>query len=394
MLPEKLEEKARKIEDDLIALRRSIHRNPELSLEEHETTALVESEIEKRGISCSRMGLGTGLVAHIQGKAPGKTLALRGDMDALPITENTGLAFASKKSGTMHACGHDIHTTVLLGAASLLANLRDEFAGTVKFLFQPAEEKLVGARSMMEAGALENPNADAIVGLHCWPEIPAGTIGLRNGPLMAAADSFEIVIAGKGGHAAHPHKCVDPIVIAAQTIIQLQTIVSRGASPVDPIVVTVGSIHGGTASNVIPPEVRLSGTVRTVNIRTRSHAQDSVERIARLTAEALNGQAVVTFHHGTPPLVGDDTIVDLMRVGITEALGEERVVELAEPSMGGEDFAFYLEKVPGALMRLGTRNDDEQSQLPLHSPRIVFDERAIVTGVVAMTATALKFLNA
>jgi amidohydrolase len=329
----------------------------------------------------------------LKGDLPGKTIALRADMDALPLQEDTGLPFSSQNQGIAHSCGHDIHTAVLLGCARILNERKSALRGNVKFIFQPAEEKLSGAQQMIAAGVLKNPDIDAILALHCWPELPVGTVGLKKGAFMASSDSLDIVIKGRAGHAAHPHKSIDPIVIAGHVLTSLQTIISREVAPLDAAVITIGKINGGTAHNIIAASVEMSGTVRTISPALRARMPQMIERIVSKTAESMNGEAVVNYCPGTPPVINNDILLDLVDKAAAAALGRENIVYLESASMGGEDFAFYLEKVPGVIFRLGTANESPESRLALHNPKLIFDEKAIVTGMVALCEAALKYLN-
>ncbi|MDR1732505.1 MAG: amidohydrolase [Synergistaceae bacterium] len=374
----------------MTTLRRKIHENPELAFEEYETTKLIERELNKYGIETRPNGDKTGVIGLLKGSGKGKVAALRADIDALPVTEMSGLPFASASAGKCHACGHDIHTAALLGAARLLAERRDELHGAVKFLFQPAEESVNGARTMIANGALKNPDVDVILALHTWPDLPIGSVGIRKGAMMAAPDRFRIVIHGKGGHAAHPHKSVDPVVVGASIIMNLQTIVAREISPVDSAVITIGKLAAGTASNVIPPTAELDGTFRTVSKETRLHVRESLERVVTHTALSLRATADVEFFPGGPPLICDDETVDAAADAVRALLGGDTVKELPSPSMGSEDFADYLEHVKGALLRIGTGNQQPESHVALHNPSILFDERAIVTGAIVLAGAAFK----
>ncbi|WP_085522697.1 M20 metallopeptidase family protein [Tuberibacillus sp. Marseille-P3662] len=388
-----VKEMAKSLESHVIEIRRRMHQHPELSSFEYQTSKLVKETLENRGFEISSEVGGTGVVALLRGKHPGKTIGLRADMDALPISEQTDLAFSSETADVMHACGHDFHTSILLGTALILSECRDQLRDNVKFIFQPAEENMSGAQSMIAAGVLQNPRVDALVCLHCWPPLPAGTIGVRKGPIMAASDFFNINIKGTGGHAAHPHKSTDPVPIAGHVVTALQHIVSREVAPLDPAVVTVGQINGGSARNVIAQDVEMSGTVRTTDPGTRREIPDIMKRIVSKTAESMNGEADIQYHKGSPSLVNDDDLVDLLEDTVTSALGKEYFHELKEPSLGGEDFAFYLDHVPGMLFRLGTNNGTEASKLPLHNPGVIFDEAALVPGMTAMSELALRYLK-
>lgn len=378
---------------EITNLRRLIHENPELSFKEFETTDLIYKTLEHTHIQLQKCSGGTGVIGLLEGGKPGKVLALRADIDALPIVEKTGLSFTSNKEGIMHACGHDIHTSVLLGAALILNDLKDELTGTIKFIFQPAEEVMGGAEFMITEGVLNQPEVDHIVCLHTWPFTDAGKVGIRSGAMMASANQFEIKVIGSGGHAAHPHKSVDPIPVAAKIVDALQQIVSRQVSPVESAVVTIGQIHGGTADNIIANEVHISGTVRTLHKDMRNFIENKIGKISRSIAEAFGAEVKFIFHEGTPPVINNASLVKLFSEAITDQMGDAVIEELKEPSLGGEDFAFYLEHVDGMLFRLGTGNDDENSRKGLHNPQIIFDERSLPTGMEAITAFATRYLK-
>ncbi|WLR50524.1 amidohydrolase [Bacillus tianshenii] len=378
---------------EIINFRRDLHAHPELSMKEYRTSKKVAEELKKLGLEVQENVGGTGVVGILEGGKPGETLGLRADMDALPIVEQTGLSFESQHEGVMHACGHDVHTSILLGTAVILSKFRADIEGTIKFIFQPGEERMKGARSMIEAGVLKNPDVDAIVCLHCWPELEAGKVGLRKGAIMAASDYFDITIQGQGGHAAYPHKCVDPMIIAARIIDSLQTIVSRELPPYESAVVTIGKIAGGSSYNIIAPEVTMGGTVRTTSKEIQQQMPEVIERIITNIANAHRGTAELTYHKGTPPLINNIELVNTFERSATVALGGKNVTYLPNPAMGGEDFSFYLQHVPGMLFRLGTNNEDERSQYPLHHPSLIFDEKAISAGIKVMSRFALDYLK-
>lgn len=386
--------KAQAVENEIISIRRQIHSNPELSHQEFNTAALIEKFLsELPGITAvSRIG-NTGVTGMLcgTGSQSGKTLALRADMDALPVEERTDLPFSSNNKGVMHACGHDVHTAVLLGTAKVLSQARDSFSGSIKFIFQPAEEKMAGAQLLLREGILSDPEVDNIIGLHCWPEIPAGTVGIRRGAMMAASDSLNISVSGKQGHAAHPHKCVDPIMISAQIITAIQTILSRELAPVEAAVVSFGQIHGGHAPNIIPEMVELSGTVRTISPATRESMPERIKRISEGITRDMRGSALVDYTFGCPPLISDEDLIQLFEKTMKSVLGDDMLVYLENPSMGSEDFAYYMEKVPGLFFRLGTAGPEE-SFVPLHSPYFKVDEKSIVTGITAMSNLAREYL--
>lgn len=383
--------RASEIEQEMIDIRRKIHENPELSFEEFETTALLEKELQSYGIETRRNGDQTGVIGILKGAKPGKVIGVRGDIDALPVPEATGLPFASKVDGVSHSCGHDINCTTVLACARLLSELKDDLCGTVKFIFQPAEEKLNGALSMIKNGVMENPKMDAIICVHTWPEMPGGSIGVRRGSMFASSDTFKITIHGRGGHAAHPHKSIDPVVVAGYLLTQLQTIVSREVAPLDSAVVTVGKMVAGTANNIIPSEVVLEGTVRTLTKETRKKIQESITRIATHTAEGLNATATVEYFIGGPPLVNDDYLNDLISEATVELLGEDKLLQVPLASMGAEDFAEYMEYIPGAAIRIGTYDERPESKGALHSSTIVFSEKSIMAGAVMLAGTVFKF---
>ncbi len=384
---------AEEMKEKIIGFRRHLHQHPELSFLEYRTAEFVAGILEEYEIDVERNVAGTGIIGMITGDLPGKTVALRADMDALPIEEQTNLPYSSSNRGVMHACGHDFHTSILLGTAIILSQYKDKLKGNIKLIFQPGEEKLTGAKKMIEAGVLKNPCVDAIMALHCWPELPAGTVGVRKGPITAAADFLEITIRGKEGHAAHPHKCVDPIVIAGHIVSALQTVVSREIAPTDPAVVTIGKINGGTASNVIPSSVQLSGMIRTVNPDLQKRMPEIIERIVCKSAESMNGEAEVKYMSATPPLICHDGMVGLIDNVVTDLLGRDRLVYLENPSLGSEDFSFYANEIPGVLFRLGTHDEREDSRFPLHNSRVTFAEEALTTGVAVMCGAAVHYLS-
>lgn len=385
-----LSERIGTYEEEFIGLRRKIHANPELAFQEYDTTKLVREYLDGLEIENHPNGKDTGAVGILKGGKPGPVIALRADMDALKLTEKTGLPFSSQKDGVCHACGHDIHTAVLLGTARILKSYQEDLCGTVKFLFQPAEEGLGGSRSMIENGALDNPKPDVILACHTWPEMPAGSIGVRKGAMLGASDTFKITVEGKGGHAAHPHKGIDPVVIAAHIITELQTVVSRRIAPVDAAVVTVGHLTAGTVSNIIPGEAVMEGTVRTQSPETRKQVAEYIEQLAVGTARAMGGDAKVEYHFGVGPTMNDPELIDRISEAVTEILGADKLLQVPVPSMGAEDFAFYLEKIPGALFRIGTSDDTPESSWALHNPSTRFNEKSIPAGIAAMVGSVFR----
>jgi amidohydrolase len=362
------------LRDEIVGLRRDLHRHPELSWQERRTADRIQSFLKGASLAL-RTGLGgTGVVAEAAGGAAG-TLLLRVDMDALPIQEDSTAPHASEVKGVMHACGHDGHVAMGAAAARLVAGRRG--AGPVRVLFQPAEEGEGGAQAMVAEGVMDG--ISLAVGVHLWNELPVGTLGVKAGPLMAAVDRLRIVVHGRGGHGGKPHRSADPVVAAAHVIGALQTIVSREVSPTLAAVVTIGSVHGGQAFNVIPDEVTLGGTIRTFDAELRRSMPERVARIASGVAEGLGCRAEVEVRAGNPPVVNDAAAAELARRAAVRVVGEENVVE-PEPTMGGEDMAIYFERAPGCFVFVGSANPQRGLDQPHHSPRFDFDEDALLIG--------------
>ncbi|KAB0577185.1 hippurate hydrolase [Fusobacterium naviforme] len=380
---------------EAVEWRREIHRNPELSMEETATTAFIRDKLQKWGISIRDSGIETGIIAEIDGSKSGKNrvAAVRADIDALPVQERGSASFASVKEGVCHACGHDLHTASLLLTARVLSENRNLFSGKVRLLFQPAEESGAGARIMIEHGALEAPKPDVILGIHTWPDTPAGMIGTKSGPSHASSDTVKIVVRGRGGHGAHPYRCVDPVVAASYLITEMQTILSREVPMNEGVVLTFGSIHGGTASNVIPDQVVIEGTLRTLSETWRKNTLESIRRIARGCCEAMKAEAEVIITEGMPPLINVPEVIALVEKAADQALGEGHVMHLPSASPGSDDFARYLEFVPGALYRMGTGNDDPDSHIGLHNGKNVFDERGIATAAAVTAQFLIDYLQ-
>ncbi len=368
----------------IVALRRDIHREPELGFGTKKTAEKVLSALEGLPLDVQTGVAENGIVATLRGEGDGPTVGLRADMDALPIHEETGLPFASKLEGKMHACGHDGHTSMLVGAAHALSGMRERFNGTVKFFFQPAEEGGGGGKVMVEAGVADD--VAAVFALHLWPGFPLGTAATKAGPIMAAADAFEMTIRGSGGHGAFPHLTADAITMAAQIVTALQTVVSREVDPVEPAVVTVGEIGAGSAFNIIPEKARLGGTVRTLNEDLRRMMPERIERIARGVAQGMRGDAELDYEFSYPVTMNEEGAARTALGVIRGLFGEEHTLELANPSMGAEDFAFFLEKIPGAFIWLGV--GEEVSFL--HTPTFAFDEEILPQGSALLTALALE----
>lgn len=380
---------AEKIAPRLIEIRRHIHSHPELSGQERQTSAYVAGVLSSCGLHIQEAVGRTGVVSEIEGQGSDpRLLAIRTDMDALPIQEATGLDYASRQSGVMHACGHDVHTTVGLGTAMILAQLQEALPGKIRFLFQPAEETSEGAKWMIQAGAIEN--VSAILSLHVFPSVLAGSIAIRYGALTAAADELEITIIGESGHGARPHEAKDAIWIAAQVITTLQQAISRTQNPLRPVVLTIGKISGGRAANVIADQVQLQGTVRSLHPETRANLPKWIEQIVTSICQPFGADCVINYRRGVPSIQNHSTLSQLIEAAAQDAWGLERVQVLPEPSLGSEDFALYLQHVPGAMFRLGVGHKDKPNY-PLHHPKFEIDESSIVTGVVTMAYAAYKY---
>lgn len=386
--------RAQELKEEFVAIRRDFHRHPELGMQEVRTSAIVANYLRELGIEVTTGIANTGVVGLLRGGKPGKTIAIRADMDALPILEQNGKEYASEIRGKMHACGHDGHTAILMGVAKLLSEMSGQIAGNVKFLFQPAEEGPGGGLPMVEAGVLQNPTVDAALGLHLnTGDMHAGQIGLRSGVNSAGTDSIEIKIGGRGGHGAHPHKSVDAIIAAGHLIVALQTIASREIDPLGSVVVTLGTINGGYRGNVIADEVLMTGTVRTLDAKVRDSMPERIERIVKGICEGFRCNYSMSYHHGYPSVVNDAAMTDLLEGVAQRVLGKENVLRIANPSMGGEDFAYFAEKVPATFFRLGATNPEKGCDFPGHHPKFDFDEEAIPYGMAVMAEMALEFLG-
>jgi amidohydrolase len=378
-----------RIEERLIAIRRDIHAHPELGFEEVRTAGIVSDELTRLGIP-HRTGIGrTGVVGLIEGGRPGKVLAIRADMDALPIKETSGLPFASTHDGLMHACGHDIHTTTLLGIAAVLKQMAPALRGTVKLVFQPAEEGLGGMQAMIDDGLMNDPKIDIALAFHNHPDMQVGRFGFVRGPALAASDRFDIVVSGKSGHAAHPDTAIDPLVAAAMLVTQLQTVVSREVSPIQPVVVTVGAIHGGTTYNIIPDSCLIKGTVRTLHTQARDIAEAAIRRLAEGLLPGMRVRCEVDYRRGVPCLVNDDRVLAPAVAAVRAQFGDDRI-EACEPSLGGEDFALMAERVPSFQLKVGSGQPGRQDKL--HNSAYQPDEACIGLGVQALSRAALDLL--
>lgn len=384
-----IKEIADKIAPRLIEIRRHLHSHPELSGQEYQTAAYIAGVLSSCGLQVQELVGKTGVVAELLGtEKDSRLLAIRTDMDALPIQERTGLAFGSHHPGIMHACGHDVHTTVGLGTAMLLSQLEKPLPGDLRFLFQPAEETAQGAHWMVRDGVMDG--VDSIFSLHVFPTIPGGSVGIRYGALTAAADDLELTIIGESGHGARPHEAIDAIWIASQVITTLQQAISRTQNPLRPVVLTIGKIEGGRAPNVIADRVKMLGTVRSLHPETSATLPAWIEEVVAGVCQTHRAKYELNYKRGVPSVQNDFALTQIMESAAREAWGSDRVQILLEPSLGAEDFSIYLDHAPGTMFRLGVGHTDRPNH-PLHHPQFEIDEAAIVTGVVTMAYAACKY---
>jgi carboxypeptidase Ss1 len=383
---------AEKIEPEIIRNRRALHQYPELSYKEIRTSEYVADRLRRLGIAVVTGVGGTGVLGTLKGGKKGRVVALRADMDALPVQELSDLPFRSQNDGVMHACGHDTHMAMLLGAAELLSNHRKELSGTVKFIFQPAEEHggRGGALPMIEAGVMKNPKVDYVFGLHIDGARKSGVFALREGAIMAAPDAFKIRIVGKGGHASAPHETVDPVYIAAHVILALQGVSSRMINPVRPFVITVGAVHSGTKENIIPDDALLQGTIRTLDEGTRKFAKKKVAEVAKGVCKSFGGRAEVEFTEDAYPVTVNDPAATRKAAGILRRISEAKVKK-ADAIMGGEDFSRFLQKAPGTFYFLGTKNPAKGCVYPNHSAKFRADEDVLKLGAASLAMLAFEF---
>jgi len=379
--------KAKKLESYIIEKRRDFHMHPELKFEEVRTSKIVEEELKKLGYEVIKTA-GTGVIGILKGKKEGKTVALRADIDALPVQEENDVPYKSKIPGKMHACGHDAHTAMLLGAAKVLAEIKDELHGTVKLIFQPGEEGGLGAKKIVEEGHLDD--VDAVFGIHVWAELPSGTIGIRSGPLMASADGFKTTIKGKGGHGAMPHSSIDPIAASVDLVNAYQKIISREIDPLQPAVISVTSINAGTTFNVIPEKVEVLGTIRTFDESIRDYIIQRIEQITKSYAEGMRckGGFELTVDY-IPPTINNENLAEFAKT-ILKNVGR---IEEPKPTMGAEDFAFYTKKAPGLFIFLGIRNEQKGVIYPHHHPKFNVDEDVLWLGSAIYSLLACKYLE-
>ena len=373
----------------IIKTRRDLHRIPEVGYTEEKTSAYVADYLAQEGLEVQTGIAQFGVVGLLDSGRPGPTVLIRADMDALLLQEETGLEFASTHDGVMHACGHDAHMAMGLGAATVLNKIKDNFTGTIKFVFQPAEEGPGGAKPMIDEGVMENPKVDYAIGCHVWPEIPEGTIGVRSGPFLAAMDRFDLKIFGKGGHGAMPHLCIDALEVGTQVVNALQRISSRHMHPLEPTVVTVGSFHAGTTFNIIPEEAEMCGTTRTFNLDIWDSWEPRLEKVIRGVCESMGADFELKFSKGYPPTINNDEISDVVRRCAAEVVGQEKVVE-PDQTMGGEDMSFFLQRAKGCFFALGV---GREGFAKVHNSKFMFNEDVLTLGVETHCRVALELLK-
>ncbi len=379
------------IEPWLIEIRREFHRHPELGMEEFWTSQRISQLLAGMEIPHHQVA-STGIVGLIRGANPGKTVALRADMDALPIEEDTGLSYSSLNHGKMHACGHDAHLAILLGAVKILSAMKEQLAGNIKLFFQPAEETDGGAQLMIAEGCMKDPQVDYVLGLHVSPYAETGQIMIRYGTVSAASDAVKIMIRGKSAHAAYPEEGNDAIVMAAQVIIGIQTIISRNVSPLDAGVITLGKINGGIKENIIADKVVLSGTMRTLNPQTRNYMKTRIQEVATGICQGMGGDCTVEFQEGYPPVINHDQVLKIIETNALKLLGKTNLLYKEQPSMGVEDFSFFSHHAPSGFYYLGCGNKAQDIAAPGHSPKFQIDERCLKTGVLLQVVNTLALL--
>ena len=385
---------AKSIESEIVATRREVHRNPELAYHERKTAKLVADKLRDSGIEVKTRVGGTGVLGTLRGSGIGKVVALRADMDALPLEEQAEVDFRSEKKGVMHACGHDTHVAMLLGAAKLLGKHRKQIKGTIKFLFQPAEEHggRGGAKPMIDDGVMRDPRVDYVFGLHIDGDERSGVIAFRGGAIMAAPDRFVVRILGRGGHGSAPHQTIDPVYVAAQVITAVQGVSSRMIDPIQPFVITVGAVHSGTKENIIPDEAVLEGTIRTLDESTRKRAKAKVTEVAQGVCKAFGAKAKVEFEKDAYPVTVNDEMVTEKAMKIVKNLHGTRIKQ-REPLLGGEDFSRFLHEAPGTFYFLGTVNPRKGCTYPNHSSKFKVDEDVLKLGTASLAMLAFEFAN-
>ncbi|MBV1758264.1 MAG: amidohydrolase [Dethiosulfatibacter sp.] len=378
--------------EEIISIRRDIHAHPELGMEEYRTAEIIKGFLDKNNIENYSIA-NTGVVGVIKGQNGGKTVAIRADIDALPIEEKTDLSFKSVHPNKMHACGHDVHTAILLGAGQILKKMENDLTGNVKLFFQPAEETVGGALPMINEGCMDNPKVDFVIGLHVSVNIPTGSVQFKYNKMNASTDEFTINVSGKAGHGAYPQDTVDAIVIAGHLITALQTVVSRNISPIESVVISIGTIQGGSGSNIIADKVHMTGTLRALNEQQRQSAKNNIIRIVENTCSSMGGIGRVEFTEGYKALVNNDEVVDILKEKAVELLGKDHVYIANEPSLGAEDFSFFLDKAKGAFYNLGCGNINQNIVHKGHHPMFLVDEDCIKTGILLQVENAISLLN-
>jgi len=385
---------SRKHAAEMIALRRQLHRFPETALQEFQTQKTISAKLRAIGCRVNAKIWKTAVVGIVDGKRGGKAVGIRSDMDALPVTERTGYSFASKNIGRMHACGHDVHMSAVWGAAKILSELKSELRGSVKFIYQPSEEVHPGgAKPLIERGVLKRPDVVIMLGLHVDSTRAVGTIGVKDGPMMAQADDWTLEIIGRSGHGARPHETVDAVVVAANIVTALQNISSRQVNPLEPVVVSIGAINGGTATNVIADKIVLRGTARSLNPALTEKLPIMIEKIIAGICNTYGASYNLKYNRGYPVLFNNKDVNDIYRASAIELFGKRAVVEIPQPSMGGEDFAYYAKEVPGAMIRLGVGNKKIGADKPWHHPEFKADERAIPFAAAVLARAAIMAME-
>jgi len=377
---------------ECINLRKEFHKMPEPAFEEIETSKRIASYLTDWGLEVTTGIAKTGVVGLLRGKKEGKTIAVRADIDGLPVKENTNLDYSSNKKGYMHACGHDGHISIALQTAKILSNFKNEIKGNVKFIFQPAEEIVAGAALMIKEGVLKDPDVDAIIGLHIWPELESGFLGVNKGPVFASADRFDLIIKGKSGHGALPHQTKDPSIVLADIINGFQKIISRELSPLEPGVISFGMIKGGSVYNIIPSKIETNGTIRSFNSDIRELIPNRMEEIAYNICKGYQLKCDYKFSPGVPVTLNNEEITDFIIKTLRDSMGSN-LIKTTKPTMGGEDFSLFLEEVPGTYMLLGTKNEKKGITGSIHQPNYDIDNDILIIGVKAFILIILNYLN-
>lgn len=378
---------------EAVAFRRDLHRHPELSEEENETADKICARLSALGIPFERDIAGHGVCATITGKNPDRAVAIRADIDALPLTEQTDVPFKSQNIGVMHGCGHDMHTAILLGAAKILNEMKEQLPGGVKLLFQPSEETIGGAKQMIDAGCLENPKVDSVLGLHVETSVDAGCVQFTPGPMNAASCEFYVTVTGKSCHGAHPSDGVDSLLTACSMVTALQSVITRRIDPAEAALITVGQFHSGTKNNIVSGETKFSGIIRSLNLKNRSYIKSQIEQICTSTASAYGAECTVEFHDSYPSLENDDTLLSWVKNAAEEALGKSKVLTNSKPSLGADDFAYFCHGTRGLYYNIGTRKPGETFAYPIHSDLFCPDEEAIRIGILTEVIGVLKILE-